>query len=396
MRKFSKKRSKVKEVDQKKLVERVVGEESLLSLAMAGYAARVLQDAVDRMKEKIAGIQSWGVEEGYVRSGLTRVPIERPRLRGENGDIEIPEYKKLQSRKEFDEGVRRAIMGGLASRQFERVGEALGSEKGLSKSTISRVSKSFAEDFKKLMTADCANIVAALIDGIYITDELCVIAVLGVNRFGGKRLLGLWAGSTEGAELMKSVMRDLQERNLNPKIFVIDGSKALRAAIEKFFPWVPVQRCQVHKRRNVAAHVGKKHEAWAQLQMTKIFKAETLAEALSIGKHFAAELEKINVTASRSWLEAFPETITVLQMRDTELRRVLATTNAIESLFSSVRSITGRVKRWRTATQALSWIAAGYFRIQPQMRKIRGFRSLNELDTIKDLREEAKGKEVAA
>ena len=295
----------------------------------------------------------------------------------------------MQSPAEFTEAVRSAMMGGLATRSFENVGRAIGSNKGLSKSVISRVSKSFAEDFKKLMEQDCADVVACYIDGIYFTDEICVVAVLGVGRFGGKRLLGLWAGSTENAELMKTVMQDLKNRNLNPKLFVIDGSKALRSSIEKHFSWVAVQRCQVHKKRNIFGHLGDSHHTWANIEMTKIFKAVSYAEAFRLGKVFEKELAKINITASRSWAEAFPEVITVLQIKDLDLRRVFSSTNPIESLFSAIRGITIRVKRWRNASHALYWTAGGYYRIQPNLHKIRGYKSLSELDGVKKVDEKA-------
>lgn len=394
MRKISNKRSVVK-FRNDELEEKLLSEESLLSMAMGSYASRVLHDAVDRMTSSIKGVQSWGSEDGFVQAGLIRVPIERPRIRSSDGEVSIPEYKKLQSKKEFNESVRRAVMGGLATRSFERVGEALGNAKGLSKTQISRVTKSFAADYQKLMEQDLGDIKAVLIDGIHFTDDLCLVAALGVSQFGAKRLLGLWAGSTEGAELMKTVMSEMKSRNLNPKLFVIDGSKALKSSIEKHYSWVPIQRCQIHKRRNIIEHVGDRHEAWAHIQMTKIFKAESVTVALELGKQFAADLAKINETASRSWLEAFPETITILQLQDQDLRRTFSTTNAIESLFSSVRLITGRVKRWRNASHALYWTSGAYFRIQPNMRKVRGFKNLNQLDGLLKIDQENKQQKAA-
>lgn len=394
MRKISKNRSPVKFV-KAELSEKLISEESLLSAAMGDYAARVLHDAVDRITNSIKGVQSWGSEDGFVQAGLIRVPIDRPRIRGPEGEVSIPEYKKLQSKKEFNESVRRAVMGGLATRSFERVGAVLGNAKGLSKTQISRVSKSFAADYQKLMEQDLSDIKAVIIDGVYFTDDLCLVAALGVSSFGAKRLLGLWAGSTESAELMKTVMNEMKNRNLNPKLFVIDGSKALKSSIEKHYPWVPIQRCQVHKRRNIIEHVGERHEAWAHIQMTKIFRAENVEMALAYGKQFAADLSKINETAARSWLEAFPETITVLQIKDLDLRKTFSTTNAIESLFSSVRLVTGRVKRWRNANHALYWTAGAYFRIQPNMRKVRGFRSLIQLDGLSKIVDDSKQQKAA-
>jgi transposase-like protein len=129
--------------------------------------------------------------------------------------------------------------------------------------------------------------------------------------------------------------------------------------------------------------------------MGKIFQSETVEIALAHGKQFAHDLAAINVTASRSWLEAFPETITCIQIADKDLRRSISTTNGIESLFSSVRLVTGRVKRWRNSNHALYWTAGAYFRIQPNMRRVRGFKALNQLDLIRKIDNETKQQKAA-
>ena len=128
--------------------------------------------------------------------------------------------------------------------------------------------------------------------------------------------------------------------------------------------------------------------------MNKIFKANTWEEGYNLGVQFEKDLSKINLTAAKSWAEAFPEVITILQIKDKELRVKLATTNAIESLFSAVRTVTGRVKRWKNANQALYWTAGAYLRVKPNIRRIRGFRSLKELDSLKPF--EQLTKELAA
>lgn len=380
MPRISKKGSAVKAAPEQ--IEQVISEQGLLSYAMAEFSRATLTAAVERICATMKGAQSWGAEQGYVRAGLIRVPVSRPRVRVNGKEIEIPEYELLQRRAEFDEATRRAMMGGLTTRQFGRVGAALGKSKGLSKSTISRVSKSFAKDFEKLMSQSCSDIAAVIIDGIHFTDELCVIAALGISTFGSRRLLGLWAGTTESREVVGSMFDELKDRGLNPKLFVIDGSKGLRSAIEKKFSWVPVQRCQLHKKRNILAHLEEKHHHWAIQEMSTIFKASSVAVALERGRSFSRELGRINESAKRSWDEAFPETITILQVQSEELRRTLSTTNPIESLFSVIRSVTGRVKRWRSASHALYWCAGSYFRVEKRLRRIRGFSDLDQLQKV--------------
>lgn len=364
-------------------LEKMISEQGLLSYAMAEFARVTIKGAADRLCDELGrGAQAWGSEEGYVRAGLIKVPVKRLRVRFENREIEIPEYKQLQKRTEFDEATRRATLGGLSTRQFSRVGEALGRSKGLSRSTISRVSKSFAKDFQKLMEAECADVVAVFMDGIHFSDGICVLAAIGVSRFGSRRLLGVWAGSHESREVVNTALDDLKSRNLDPKLFVIDGSKALRGGIERKFPSAMVQRCQLHKKRNILDALEEKHRAWAMREMANIFSAESYERALERGRVFSRELGRINETARRSWDEAFPETITILKVSSPELRKTFSTTNPVESLFSVIRMVTGRVKRWRTATHALYWCAGAYLRVEKRLRRIRGYKDLDQLNRL--------------
>jgi putative transposase len=393
------KRSKVADFkSQQELQTKLINEESLLSIAMADYSHKVLSQAVDRICSSMKGAHSWGEETGYVRAGLLRVPITRPRVRFEGSEVEIPEYEQLQKKDDFNEATRRAVMGGLATRSFRHVGEALGQAKGLSRSMISRVSKSFAEDFEKLMKADCSDIVAVFIDGIHFGDS-CILAALGISRFGQKRLLSLWAGNTESKETCNAMFDDLKARNLNPKIFVIDGGKAVKASINQKFEWVPVQRCTVHKKRNLMELLSEKNAHWLHIEFKKIFDSNNFAEGLERAKVFHRELERLNESAARSWAECMPEILTTLQIKDPELRRTLSTTNPVESLFSAIRGITGRVRRWRTQSQILYWCSAAHARVQPQFHRIRGHKMLDQLGSLrltKELLQESSAKEVAA
>jgi hypothetical protein len=170
MSRISKKKRAVKPAPEQ--IEKLISEQGLLSYAMAEFSRVTLTAAVERMCDTIKGAQSWGEERGFARAGLIRVPIERPRVRADGRELAIPEYDLLQRKSEFDEATRRAVMGGLTTRQFGRVGEAL-----------------------------------------------------GVSTFGTRRLLGLWAGTTESREVVGSMFDDLKGRGLNPKLFVIDGSR---------------------------------------------------------------------------------------------------------------------------------------------------------------------------
>jgi transposase-like protein len=392
MRIFSKLSSKVRQIKQ---TEEVVREEALFSQVAVDFACQVLEEEVIQICATLRGAQRWGSEQGYVRSGLTRVGIERPRVRGPKGEVALESYQKLQNKKPYDEATRRLLLGGLATRQFEEVGEALGSRCGLSKSSVSRISKSFARDYEKLMSQSLEDIVGLMIDGIGFGDDILLIAALGVNRFGKKRLLGLWAGSTENAEVVSNLLDDLKERGLNPRLITIDGSKALRRGCDRVFSGVPIQRCQRHKRKNIADHLSRSEQVWGHRKMTEIFQAETWEEGYRKGKAFSHDLGKLNVTAQRSWDEAFPELITVLQLQDPNLRRFFSTTNPLESLFASIRTVSGRVKRWRSANQALYWTSGAYTRVEKNLRKVHGYRNLEQLEKIRQTPRQSKN-QVAA
>jgi transposase-like protein len=232
------------------------------------------------------------------------------------------------------------------------------------------------------MNQDCSDIIGCVIDGIGFADDILLIAALGVSRLGQKRLLGLWAGSTENAEVVKALLQDLVRRGLNPNLFTLDGSKALRSGVEALFPQVPIQRCQQHKRENVLKHLPESKQLWARGKMQEIFSASTWEEGSALGRSFSVALSAFNRSAQASWDEGFPETITVLQISDPDLRRFFGTTNGLESLFASIRTVAGRVKRWRNANQALYWTAGAYARVSKNLKKIQGYRNLHQLEVI--------------
>jgi putative transposase len=230
---------------------------------------------------------------------------------------------------------------------------------------------------------DDLDLVAILIDGIHLGKQVLVVA-LGIATNGEKHVLGLWQGATENATVVQALLEDLVARGLKPDrryLFVIDGAKALRAAIERVFgERVEVQRCQIHKRRNVKEHLPKSAQGDTDRLIRNAYAMAGYAEAKTeLGKIFR-QLERINPSAARSLEEGLEETLTVHRLGvGTLLRQTPASSNPIESYFSIVENVARNVKRWRAGDHALRWTPTGLLEAQKKFRRVRGYRELEIL-----------------
>ena len=206
----------------------------------------------------------WGQQPGYVVFAGQKVAVERPRVRARKGqEVALDSYTRLQHDGRRQRAVREGIVAGLTSRSYHRAVQSVLDGYGIEKSSVSRefVAASAAQ-LKQLCEKKLGDLdlVALLIDGIHLGKQVLVVA-LGIESSGKKHVLGLWQGATENTTVVKELLEDLVARGLNPEpryLFVIDGAKALRAAIEPVFgDRAEVQRCQIHKRRNVKDHLPK-------------------------------------------------------------------------------------------------------------------------------------------
>jgi len=225
--------------------------------------------------------------------------------------------------------------------------------------------------------------VAIFIDGIHLGQQVLVVA-LGLENSGQKHVLGLWQGATENTTVVKELLEDLVARGLHPErryLFVIDGAKALRAGIARVFgERAEVQRCQIHKRRNVKEHLPKSAQGDTDRRIRNAYAMSDYAAAKTeLGKIFR-QLERINPSAARSLEEGLEETLTVHRLGvGGLLRRTLASTNPIESCLSTVARVARNVKRWRQGEQALRWTATGLLEAQKKFRRVKGYRELHVL-----------------
>jgi len=258
--------------------------------------------------------------------------------------------------------------------------------RGISKSAVSeRFVVGTQRRLAELMRRDLSGLklVALLIDGVHFAEHV-VLAAVGIDSSGEKHPLGLREGATENAAACTALLTDLIERGLNPEralLVVIDGAKALRKAVlEVFGARALLHRCHAHKKRNVAEALPQRMRAPVHSAMNQAYATGDPKRARRLLENLAGRLESDHPGAAASLREGLDETLTVMRLGLPEnLERVLSSTNLIENLFSRVREIARRVKRWQGGTMILRWTAAGVLDAERHFRKIAGYRALPKL-----------------
>ncbi len=368
-------------------VERLAGEAGLKILRA------ILEDEVTQKvgppyrPDPAAGARRWGRQSGYVVFGGQKISLERPRVRTRTGEeVELDSYHKLQQDGRMQRTVAERMVCGLSTRKYRRAVACVLDGYGIRKSSVSRhFVRATANELQQLCERrlDGWKLVALLIDGIQFGGQTLIIA-LGVEENGAKHVLGLWQGATENATVCKALLEDLVARGLDPErryLIVIDGSKALRAAVEKVFgARAEVQRCQLHKIRNVLDHLPKSCRTDWRRRLRNAYAMTNYADAQQALERLWRQLCDVNPSAARSLEEGMEETLTLHRLGvGSLLRRSLVSTNIIESCLSTVRHVAGRVKRWRGGDHSARWTAAGLLEAEKKFRKLRGYRELNDL-----------------
>ena len=367
--------------------------EHLTGLAGLQIIRAVIEDEVRRrvgprhQPDPGSSCLRWGRQPGYVVFAGQKVAVERPRVRTRHGEeVPLDSYARLQHDGRRQRAVREGIVAGLTSRNYHRAVDSVLEGYGIEKSSVSRqfVAASAAQ-LKQLCEKklDGLDLVAILIDGIHLGRQVLVVA-LGIESSGKKNVLGLWQGATENTTVVKELLEDLVARGLNPErryLFVIDGAKALRAAIERVFgARAQVQRCQIHKRRNVKEHLPQSAQGDTDRRIRNAYAMTDYTAAKAELEKIFRQLERINPSAARSLEEGLEETLTVHRLGvGPLLRRTLVSTNPIESCLSTVERVARNVKRWRAGDHALRWTATGLLEAQRTFRRVKGYRELEIL-----------------
>ena len=326
-----------------------------------------------------------GTEAGSVVLGGRRVPVRRPRVRASDGSGELPvdAYEMFSGSDLLGEIALERMMAKLSTRRYRAGLEPVGgtveaSARSTSKSSVSRRFVARTETaLAELMDADLAplDVVAVMIDGVHFAGHCCVVA-LGIGIDGTKTPLGVVEGDTENATVVKDLLAGVRDRGLDvtrPTLVVIDGAKALTAAVHAVFDHPVVQRCQLHKIRNVETKLPKALAATVTKKMRAAYHDPDPLAAEATLDALARSLDRAHPGAAGSLREGLAETLTINRLGvPPTLARTLRSTNAIESMIEICRDHSANVKRWRDGYMALRWCAAGMGEAAKQFRRVNG------------------------
>lgn len=330
----------------------------------------------------------YGSQGGRVSLSDRQLKVRKPRLRrkvqtdGAPAEVDIPAYEALRKDSRLADRMLSILMRGVSTRHYDEVLPEMAQQAGISKSQVSRETIEAGERvLKELAERNFSDkdILVIYIDGMRFGASH-VIAAVGVDAEGHKHVLGLRDGATENSEVVTALLEQLVERGVKPgrrRLFVIDGAKALRSAIDRVYgDKNPVQRCRNHKHRNVLGHLPKDQHDQASATMRAAWKLDA-DEGMKKIEQYAGWLERDWPSAAASLREGLAELFTVNRLGlPGSLRRCLQTTNLIDSSQSGVRLRTNRVTRWRDGRMALRWAAAAFESTQQNFRRIMGHEQL--------------------
>jgi len=336
----------------------------------------------------------WGTERGYCVVMGQKVPIDRPRVRTtDDREVRLGSYELFHRGEPLTETVWEKLMLGLSTRNYGRAVREFAEAYGLEKSAISEhFIEASREKLKAMMERrlDKVRLCALLIDATPFAGQQMVVA-LGVCQDGRKMILGIRQGATENATVVGELLGDLINRGLDltePRLYVLDGGKALHTAVRKYAgESAPIQRCQVHKRRNVLDHLTDEQKPLVARKLNAAYALEDYAAAKQALDTLHRELMDLNPSAARSLGEGLEETLTVHRLHiPLQLRKTLASTNIIESAFSIVERVCANVKRWHGGDQRERWVGSGLLAAEKQFRRVQGHKQipilLRELEAL--------------
>jgi transposase-like protein len=292
-------------------------------------------------------------------------------------------YELFQRDGPLQQGVWDKMMRGLSTRNYGAVVKDFQSAYGIEKSAVSEnFIEASREKVKQLMERPLGELrlCAVLIDGTPFKDRQMIVA-LGIGCDGTKTVLGIREGATENTAVVSALLGELVERGLDfstPRLYVLDGGKALAAGVRKHAGEAAfIQRCQVHKKRNVVDHLPDEHKADVKRKLQNAYGMADYADAKRALDRLHRELMDLNPSAARSLEEGMEETLTVHKLRvPDQLRRTLCCTNVIESAFSIVETVCRNVKRWRDGDHIERWVGSGLLVAERQFRKVIGHRQI--------------------
>ncbi len=333
-----------------------------------------------------------GAGKGSVTLGGRRVPVTRPRARTLEGhEVPLASYGHFAADDVLQQVVLERMLAGVATRRHARIAEPVGKavSAGARSTGRSAVSRQFVKQTEtalaELLARDLSgkDIKVLMLDGEHLADT-CVIVALAITADGQKFPVGLWDGASENKTVVTAMLADLVSRGLSADdglLVVMDGAKALAAAVNEVFgSKAAVQRCTLHKRRNVADHLPDKEKAWVDAKLVKTFNHPDPEAGLKNARHLAGLLDKTYPGAANSLREGLEQMFTVSRLGiDGRLAKTLVTSNPVESMISIARTTNRNVTRWRDGHMVLRWTAARMLNAERSFRRIKGYKQMPDL-----------------
>ncbi len=350
-----------------------------------------------RLPDKQA--QRWGTQKGSIFVSGQKVGVDRPRVMGrprggKREEVELQTYRAFSKPEAMNESIMAKILAGVSTRDYQGTIDQVLDGHGISRSAVSRravktAGKRLEEFYARRF--DDRGFVVIMIDGIGV-DDIDNIVALGIDAWGKKTVLGIRQGATENTKVCIELLEDLIERGLSPDgdyLFVLDGAKALSKAVKKLFGHnAVIQRCQVHKRRNVSDKLPKEHQTRIDKRLSAAYGMNTEDEARKAIEAVFDELVALSEPAAGSLAEGMEETLTVHRLGLTGyLKRALSCTNSIESMFSMARRYKRNVKKWNGSKHIERTLVMTLLEAERRFHRVQGYRDLKALqERIRQLR----------
>jgi transposase-like protein len=364
----------------------------LINLLMQEEVRELVGERSHRQPDRTSN--RWGSERGYCVVMGQKVPIQRPRVRStDDQEVRLGSYEMFHRGEPLTETVWEKLMLGLSTRNYGQAVRQFAEAYGLEKSAISEhFIEASRTKLKEMMDRKLGQVrlCALLIDATPFAGQQMVVA-LGIKQDGQKMILGIRQGATENTTVVGELLGDLMNRGLDfsePRLYILDGGKALPAAVKRYAgESAPIQRCQVHKRRNVLDHLTDEQRPSVAKKLNAAYALEKYDAAKEALNQLHRELMDLNPSAARSLNEGLEETLTVHRLQvPLSLRKTLACTNVIESAFSIVERVCSNVKRWHGGDQRERWAGSGLLLAEKQFRRIQGYKQiptlLRELESL--------------
>jgi putative transposase len=342
-------------------------------------------------RDKTRGAHRWGSTRGTIGFHGGKVAVERPRVRGLDGrEMAIPSWDRATAEDWLGRWAMNLMLINVSTRRFGRAvrlpeGDLpAASGSGISKSAASRRFVALSsQKLEAFMQTDLSqlDLLVIQIDGLHISEDLVLVAAIGIDGDGGKHPLALVEGATENTATVQALLDNLVERGIDPavsRLFIVDGAKALSKAIRATFgTTVAIQRCQIHKARNVMDRLPKELRASTRRVLRQAWELDDAEKADKLIRNLARRLDQDRPGVAASILEGLDEILTVVRLKlPIELRRSLACTNIAENMMGTIRRVTRNVKRWRNGRMALRWVAAGMIEAAKGFRKLKAHKQL--------------------